>query len=380
METKTEFYTFGQTDTDKLKLQAGGEFGPVTVAYETYGTLNADKSNAVLLFHALTGSQHAAGITPEVPGVGERWTPEMQAGWWDDFIGPGKALDTDRFFVVCANYFGGCYGSTGPSSINPDTGKPYGGAFPKFSVSDMVDCQVRLLKDKLGVTQLHAAIGSSMGGMLNANLAVRYPEFCNCFAHAASCFKVSTLTRAHNFEQILAIENDANFKDGDYYDGEPPNRGLALARMISHKTYVSLSAIEQRARNECIQHDEALSWYQVTRPIESYLLHSGQKLLPRFDANTYLHLMATWSDFDLLADTGCEDWQELLGPCKHQRHLLFSIDTDVCFYPGQQLFAHHRLIESQISSELVTVHSDKGHDGFLLEPHLFEHHIRRLID
>lgn len=380
METTTKFYTFGHSEDDKLALQAGGTFGPVTVAYETYGELKADKSNVILLFHALTGNQHAAGFTREVPGTGDRWTPEMQQGWWDDFIGPGKALDTDRFFVVCANYFGGCYGSTGPSSIDPLSGKPYGSSFPKFTVSDMVDCQIRLLKDELGVEKLYAAIGSSMGGMLNANLAVRYPDFCDLFAHAASGIVVSTLTRAHNFEQILAIENDPNFNGGDYYDGEPPNRGLTLARMISHKTYVSLKAIEQRARQECVQPDEELSWYQVSRPIESYLLHAARKLLTRFDANTYLHLMATWSDYDLLQDTHSSGWQELLEPCKHQRHLIFSIDTDVCFYPSEQQFTHRRLIESQISSEYITVHSDKGHDGFLLEPHLFEHHIRRLLN
>lgn len=380
MDTRTNFYTFGYTDKDRLPLQSGGRFGPVTVAYETYGQLNADRSNVILLFHALTGSQHAAGFTPDVPGTGERWTPEMQQGWWNDFIGPGKALDTDRFFIVCANYFGGCYGSTGPSSINPDTGKPYGRAFPKFTISDMVDCQVRLLRNELGVEKLYAAIGSSMGGMLNVNLAVRYPEFCDCFAHAASCITVSTLTRAHNFEQILAIENDPNFNGGDYYAGEPPNRGLTLARMISHKTYVSLSAIQQRARQECVQADEELTWYQVSRPIESYLLHAARKLLPRFDANSYLHLMACWSDFDLLKDTGSASWKELLAPCKQQRHLIFSIDTDVCFYPSEQAFAHQKLIKSQISSEFITVHSDKGHDGFLLEPHLFEHHIRRLLN
>ena len=188
METKTQFFTFGKTEEDKLKLQYGGTFGPVTVAYETYGELNVDKSNAILLFHALTGSQHAAGFTPDVEGVGDLWTPEMQEGCT---ILSGQEKSTDKFFVVCCNYFGGCYGSTGPKSINPETGKSYGGSFPRYSVCDMVDCQVRLLKEELGIEKLYAAIGSSMGGMLSINLAVRYPDFCDRFAHAASCMRLA---------------------------------------------------------------------------------------------------------------------------------------------------------------------------------------------
>jgi len=371
LTTETRFHRLASP----LRLQSGEEFDPVDIAYETYGTLNADRSNAVLLFHALTGSQHAAGFNPAVPGVGGKWNGECQTGWWDEFVGPGKALDTDRFFVVCANYFGGCYGTTGPASRNPQTGRPYGGAFPKFGVSDMVDAQVRLVREVFGIETLHAAIGASLGGLLNINLAVRYPDLCSRFLHIGSGLEVSTLTRAHNFEQIMAIEYDRNFNNGDYYDGEPPNGGLCLARMISHKTYVSLHAIEARARDELVQNDSELTWYQVRRSIESYLLHQAQKLPKRFDPNTYLHLMAAWSDFDLLRDTGRADYAELFAPCRHQRHYIVSIDSDVCFYPDEQEFLCRQLSATGVAAECQTVHSENGHDAFLLEPETFGPHL-----
>ncbi|AKJ64236.1 homoserine O-acetyltransferase MetX [Kiritimatiella glycovorans] len=378
-EVETRFFTFGEEAGDRLELQPGGRFGPVTLAYETYGELNADRSNAVLLFHALTGSQHAAGFNPSVPGVESLWNHECRQGWWDDFIGPGRALDTDRFFVICANYFGGCYGSTGPSSLNPETGKPYGSAFPKFGANDIVNTQVRLL-NHLGIERLYAAAGASLGGLLTQNLAVRFPELCERFVLLGCALEISTLTRAHNFEQILAIENDPNFNEGDYYGGPSPERGLALARIIGHKTYVSLSTIEERARDECIQRDEELSWYQVRRPLESYLLHQGRKLLSRFDANTYLHLMAAWSDYDLLRDAERESYGDLFAPCRHQRYMIFSIDSDVCFYPEEQEKMHHTLVKHRVASEHLTVHSDRGHDSFLLEPDLYTHHIRRFLE
>jgi len=227
-QIETKFFEY-----DSLTLRTGETLRPVTLAYETYGTLNKAGDNAILLFHALTGSQHAAGFNPEVPGVGERWNSECQTGWWDDFIGSGKALDTDRVFVVCANYIGSCYGSTGPSSINPANGKPYGGNFPHIQFSDIVDSQLPLL-DHFGIKKLHAVVGASLGGNLTLNFAVRYPERVTRVIPIACGLASSILTRAHNLEQILAIENDPNFCDGNYYDGVPPVRGLALARMISH--------------------------------------------------------------------------------------------------------------------------------------------------
>lgn len=370
---ETQFYTY-----DSLTLQAGVEFGPVTIAYETCGELNEAKDNAILLFHALTGSQHAAGFNPDVPGLGDRWNADCQTGWWNDFIGPGKALDTDRFFVICANYLGGCYGSTGPSSINPANGKPYGGEFPHIRFSDIVDSQLPLF-DHLGIDSFHAVVGASLGGMLAMNFAARCPQRCSRILAIACGIEPTTLTRAHNLEQILAIENDPNFNDGHYYDSVPPVRGLALARMISHKTYVSLHAIEERAQNRFEREQDEFSWYKIQTPLESYILHQGRKLVKRFDANTYLQLMAAWSDYHLLRDSGFRTYAELFARCRHQRALVISIDDDVCFYPDEQQYLHRQLRDNGVAAELVTVHSDKGHDSFLLEPDLYSDAIRNLL-
>jgi homoserine O-acetyltransferase len=366
-------------DIDSLTLRTGETLSPVTLAYETYGELNDAGDNAILLFHALTGSQHAAGFNPNVPSIGKIWNEECQTGWWDEFIGPGKALDTDRFFVVCANYIGGCYGSTGPSSIDPKTGKPYGGNFPRIHFGDIVDSQLPLL-DHLGIGKLHAVVGASLGGCLTLNFATRYPERVTRVIPIACGLAATTLTRAHNLEQILAIENDPNFNNGNYYDDVPPVRGLALARMISHKTFVSLNVIEERAHDRLEQEDDEFSWYKIRTPIESFLLHQGRKLIRRFDANSYIQLIAAWSDYDLLENAGKKDYAELLAPCKHQKVLVISIDDDVCFYPDEQQDIRNRLKENGIACAYHNVPSDKGHDSFLLEPELYTAAIRTALD
>ncbi len=372
--TQTQFFTY-----DTLKLQDNSIFGPVTLAYETYGILNESRDNAILLFHALSGSQHAAGINPAVPGTGKRWTKSCETGWWDAFIGSGKGIDTDRFFVVCINYFSGCYGTTGPSSINPTSRKPYGGDFPHISFSDIVDSQLPLI-DHFGIDKLYALIGASLGGMLAINFATRYPKRVDRVIAIACGIEPSILTRTHNLEQILAIENDPNFSEGHYYDGVQPVRGLALARMISHKTYVSLHTIEERAQNRFEREEDLFSWYKIRTPLESYMLHQGRKLVDRFDANTYLQLISAWSKYDLLHDTGASDYATLFHRCTHQHYLIFSIDNDVCFYPDEQAFIQEKLEKNHVEVDYVTVHSDKGHDSFLLESHLYEKEIKKELN
>ncbi len=367
---KTEFLTFGGTGSEPLSLQNGDELAPVTVAYQTCGTLSTDRDNAILLFHALSGSQNAAGYNPSVKGVEDLWTEECRVGWWDDFIGPGKALDTERFFVVCANYLGGCYGSTGPRSIDPATGRPYGSRFPSISVCDIVDAQMRLV-DFLGIERLHATIGGSLGGMLALTMATRYPERVKIVIPIACAHEVTILQRIHNFEQVYAIEADPCFRGGDYYDGPPPRKGLALARMIAHKTYISLQVMENRARSEVVRQEEDLKRYEITHPVESYMLHQGQKFVDRFDANTYVRIMEAWQKADLVADTGAKDVQEVFSRCKGQRFMIFSIDSDVCSYPEEQAALEHVLKRCNLPVQHITVHSEKGHDAFLLEPELF---------
>lgn len=379
IETETRFFTYGEDSEHRLELQDGTTLGPITLAYETLGKLNAAKDNAVLLFHALTGSQHFAGYNPSVPGVEHLWNQECRQGWWDGFVGPGKAIDTDKFFVLCVNYLGGCYGTTGPSSINPEIGKEWGGDFPHVSFNDIIDSQIPLFDD-LGIEKFHAVVGPSIGGMLAIDMAARYPERMKKVVPVACSIKTTTLTRAHNLEQILAIENDPNFNNGHYYQSAPPVKGLALARMISHKTFVSLQAMEERMSNQCEQEYDEFSWYKINEPLESYLLHQGRKLIKRFDANSYIYLMAAWTRFNLLRDCGASDYSDLFADCKDQEYLLFSIDSDVCFYPEEQEHIHRVLQENGIESRLITVHSEKGHDSFLLEPEKYEEPIKQMLE
>jgi homoserine O-acetyltransferase len=379
MEVRTQFYTYGEHAESRLVLHDGRDFGPVTLAYETVGELNAAKDNAILIFHALSGSQHVCGYNPAVPGTGDRWNEECRTGWWNDFVGPGKTIDTNRFFVICANYFGGCYGTTGPASINPETGREYGGDFPQFSFSDIVDSQLPLF-DHLGIETFHAAIGSSLGGMLLMNFAARYPQRVNRVVPVACGLHSTTLTRVHNLEQILAIENDPNYCNGHYYDGPAPLRGLALARMISHKTFVSLQAMEARMTDQCEQEQDEFSWYKIKTPLESYILHQGRKFLRRFDANTYLYLISAWTNYNLQRDLDAPNYKEVFKDCTHQDYLAFSIDSDCCFYPEEQEFLRDKLQESGLHVEYISVSSDKGHDSFLLEPELYSTPIRHMLE
>ena len=374
-ETHTQFFTLATKDRPFI-FADGGVVSDAVIAYESYGTLNEKKDNAVLLFHALSGSQHAAGVTRAVPGVGSRWTADCQQGWWDAYIGPGKAVDTSRYFVICANWLGGCYGTTGPSSIDPETGKPYASRFPSVRTSDVVRSQAMLL-DHLGIHQLHAVIGSSVGGLLAQNFATLFPERVKLVMPIASGPRTTVLTRLTLFEQVLAIENDPHFKGGDYYDGSAPEYGLVLARMISHKTFVHLDAIERRARGEVKQNKDQLAWYRVGHNVESYMLHQGKKFVKRFDANTYLRIADMWLRFDPLRDAGVSTYEELFERSRKAGHhyLIFSIDSDFCFYPEEQAELVGHLEKAEVSNMHITVHSSKGHDSFLLEPELYTPHL-----
>ena len=377
--TTVRFFDFGSSD-QPVVLRQGGSLPGVRLAYETWGTLNAAKSNAVLVFHALSGSQHLAGNNPEVPGVGKLWQPEMHDGWWDEFVGPGKALDTSRFFVVCMNLLGGCYGSTGPASPCPATGKPWGSAFPHVSATDQVELAARLL-DHLGIGCLHAVVGPSIGGLLAATFATRMPERVRRVVSIAAGYKTTVLNRLILFEQILAIENDPYFNGGDYYDSPGPLYGLALARMISHKTFVHLDAIERRAREDIVQHDDMLAWYRVRDRFQSYMLHQGLKFVQRFDANTYLRISDMWSRYHAAREGDAEGPLELFERSRAAGHrwLVFSVDSDFCFYPEEQAELVRHLEDAGVEAMHITVHSNKGHDSFLLEPTLYTPHIAYLL-
>lgn len=379
-EVTTKFFHTGSAE-EPFRFACGESLPGITVAYETYGKLNASKSNAILLFHALSGSQHAAGVNTHVEGVADRWTEDLHHGWWDLFIGPDKALDTKRYFIICANYLGGCYGSSGPLSINPATGKPYGRDFPEVRTSDVVASQLALL-DSLGIDKLHAAIGSSVGGLLAINLATLHPERVKLVIPVATGCRTTVLTRLTLFEQVLAIENDPHFHAGSYTEDLKPEYGLALARMISHKTFVHLDAIERRARQDVKQGTDSLAWYRVQHNVESYMLHQGKKFVKRFDANTYLRIADMWLRFDPLRDAGVDNYEDLFARSRAagQHYLVFSIDSDFCFYPEEQAELVAHLEKAGVSSMHITVHSDKGHDSFLLEPQLYTPHLAYTLE
>ncbi|MEM6883577.1 MAG: homoserine O-acetyltransferase [Verrucomicrobiota bacterium] len=364
-----------------LELFEGSLKGPVRLAYETYGTLNANKDNTILLFHALSGSHHAAGSNPEVTHDNDLWSEDLHQGWWDDYIGHGKALDTNQYFIICVNYLGGCYGSTGPRHTNPETGKAYGSAFPHVRTVDQCKVQAMLLDD-LGIEKCHAVIGPSVGGMLAQTFATLYPTRVARVVSIASSWKTTVLNRLLLFEQILAIENDPHFHGGDYYHTDGPTYGLALARMISHKTFVHIDMIERRANRDVQQAEDHFAWYTIRDSVQSYMIHQGKKFVHRFDANTYLRVCEMWSHYDPLEEAGAASVEELFKPCKEagQQWLVFSVDSDFCFYPEEQDELAKHLNAADMKHIHLTVHSEKGHDSFLLEPHLFAPHLDHLLN
>jgi len=377
-ETRTQFVTF--EEERPFRLREGGELPSVTLSYETWGRLNEDRSNAILVFHALSGSQHASGTNTTDPRSGGLWSEEMHHGWWDEMVGPGKAIDTDEYFVICANFVGGCYGSTGPASPAPD-GKPWGSRFPHVTTVDQVEFQLRLL-DHLGIETLHAAAGPSVGALCAHTFATRHPERVRRVISIAAGCKTTVLNRLILFEQILAIENDPFFNGGDYYDNGSPAYGLALARMISHKTFVHLDTFERRARRDVVQATDTLAWYRVRDQFQSYMLHQGKKFVKRFDANTYLRIIDLWSKYDALREGDADSYDELFGRCRDagQKWLVFSIDSDFCFYPEEQEELAAKLSHAGADVMHITVHSDKGHDSFLVEPDLYTPHIHWLLN
>ncbi|MGI6525172.1 MAG: homoserine O-acetyltransferase MetX [Bdellovibrionota bacterium] len=377
-EVSTKFISLATLEREPLQLRRGGVLPEATLAYETYGELSAARDNAILVFHALSGSQHLCGTNKSVEGVEERWTEECKVGWWNDFVGPKRAIDTDKYFVICANYLGGCYGSTGPLSINPETGAPYGGSFPWITLADIVDSQVKLL-DFLGIERLHGVVGASLGGMMALSLATRYPHRVKIVLPIATGMAVSVFQRILNFEQICAIEYDPDFRGGDYYGISEPRRGLSLARMISHKTFVSLETMQQRAKEQ-LNGGEDFGQYQLTHKIESYMLHQGSKFVDRFDANTYLCILGVWQGVDLLADAGCNTFKEMFARCQGHHFMVFSVDSDGCFAPSEQQALVKELHSAGVDVRHITIHSDKGHDSFLVEPQLFMPHILHSLE
>lgn len=351
-------------------FHCGETLPDIQLAYETYGTLNEDKSNAILLFHALTGSHHAHGYNANLPEAGTFWQPENHQGWWDRMIGPGKPLDTERFFIICANYLGSCYGSSGPTQTAPD-GEPWGSRFPLTDGNDQARAQIQLL-DHFGIDRF-AIVAPSLGGMLALTLAALYPERVRSMVIIGAAHRPAINHKLEFFEQVLAIELDPAYRAGRYPLSDPPNRGLALARIISHKLFVYQDGLEKRARKGICDSKGMLTWYQPSRNTESYMLHQGTKFAKRFDANAYIRIVNLWAGYDLPAFTGMADTDEVFRLyARHNiRFLLFSIDTDYCFTADAIEEFHQELTRNGVSSVHTRIQSEKGHDSFLLEPDLY---------
>jgi homoserine O-acetyltransferase/O-succinyltransferase len=345
---------------EPLRLDGGGTLAPFSIAFQTYGRLNEDKSNTVLICHALTLDQHVANDHP-VTG---------KPGWWDTLVGPGRPVDTNRYFVVCSNILGGCMGSTGPSSVNPRTGKPYGLDFPVITIGDMVRAQARLLDD-LGIPDLFCAIGGSMGGMQVLEWAATYPDRVFAAIPIATTARHSSQNIAFNEVGRQAVMADPDWRGGRYLEeGVNPSKGLAVARMTAHITYVSEKALHRKfGRN--LQNRRAVTFgFDADFQIESYLRHQGLTFVERFDANSYLYITRAMDYFDLSADHDGVLANAFKG--SRTRFCVVSFTSD-WLYPtreSREIVQALNAVAANVS--FVEIASDKGHDAFLLdEPELF---------
>ncbi len=337
-----------------LELVSGKRLGPIDVAYETYGKLNARQDNAILVCHALSGNAHVAGLN----------TPaDKKPGWWDDMVGPGKGIDTDKYFVICSNFLGGCSGTTGPSSVNPATGKPYGLDFPIITIADMVNVQKRLL-DKLGVKHLLAAIGGSIGGMQVLQWAISYPDMLDAAIPIATTSHLNAQSIAFDAVGRNAIVADANFANGQYHHAKVPAQGLAIARMIGHITYLSEAGMRRKFGRELRGANEYSYDFDSEFSVETYLDHQGQSFVDRFDANSYLYITKASDYFDLPRAYG--SLQKAFAPVK-ARVLIVSFSSDWLFTPEQAEAMVEALLADGKDVSFCNIASSYGHDAFLLE-------------
>jgi homoserine O-acetyltransferase len=338
---------------DSITLDSGATLTPVDVAYETYGKLNAARTNAILILHAFSGDAHAAGISPETG----------KPGWWDNSIGPGKAFDTNKYFVICSNVLGGCRGTTGPGSSNPATGHPYAMSFPVITIGDMVRLQ-RMLIDSLGIERLLTVSGGSMGGMQALEWAVAHPD------RVVSAIPIACTTR-HSAQQIAfnevgrqAIMADPDWNGGDYYGKQPPARGLAVARMVGHITYMSDDSMREKFGRR-LRGKESFGYdFDVDFEVESYLRYRGSQFVNRFDANSYLYITKAMDYFDLTNGQGT--LTAAFEPAR-ARFLAISFSSDWLYpsYQSQEIVRALRARNCDVA--YIELQSNYGHDSFLVD-------------
>ncbi len=350
---ETQYYTYSEPPYE-MPLEGGQKLGPITLAYETYGTLSPQRDNVILVCHALSGDAHVAGYhSPD----------DKDPGWWDPMIGPGKALDTNRFFVICINVIGGCKGSTGPSSINPATGKPYGLSFPVVTVADMVNTQQMLLSH-LGIEELYGVIGGSMGGMQVLQWVAAYPKRVKRALPIATTHCLSPQAIAFDEVGRQAILADPDWLGGDYYGRAIPQRGLALARMVGHITYLSDASMRQKFGRRL--QDKARYGYDFVTDfqVESYLHYKGDSFVKRFDANSYLYITKAMDYFDLGRTYG--SLREAFSQTE-AKFLVVSFSSDWLFPPYQSREIVTAVRQAGLDVVYTEIQTDYGHDAFLLE-------------
>jgi homoserine O-acetyltransferase len=354
---------------EPLPLRSGTALRDYTLMYETYGTLNAARSNAVLVCHALNASHHVAGAYADQP---------KNVGWWDNLIGPGQPLDTDRFFVVCVNNPGSCFGSTGPMHVNPDTGRPYGSDFPVVTVEDWVDAQARLL-DQLGITQLAAVMGGSLGGMQALSWTLRYPERVRHALVIASAPNLSAQNIAFNEVARRAIVTDPDFHGGHFYaHGVVPKRGLTVARMIGHITYLSDDSMETKFGRALRSAELSYSTQEIEFQIESYLRYQGDKFSDYFDANTYLLITRALDYFDPAREYGGNLSAALARA--QAKFLVVSFTTDWRFSPLRSREIVKALLDNRRDVSYAEIDAPHGHDAFLLDDARYHGVVRACYD
>ena len=338
-----------------LTLESGAVLGGVRVAYQTYGALNAERSNAVLICHALTGDQHVANVHP-VTG---------KPGWWSTMVGPGRPIDTERFFVICSNVLGGCMGTTGPASLNPETGEPYGLDLPLVTIRDMVAAQAALI-DHLGVRDLFAVVGGSMGGMQVLEWAASHGDRVFAALPIATAAKHSAQNIAFHEVGRQAVTADPDWREGRYLvEGAIPRKGLAVARMAAHITYLSEPALQTKFGRNLQDRDTRTFGFDADFQIESYLRHQGASFVERFDANSYLYVTRAMDYFDLAADHGgvlAKAFQR-----SKTRFCVVSFTSDWLFPTEDSRQIVHALNAAAANVSFVEIETDKGHDAFLLD-------------
>ncbi|MBC2579540.1 homoserine O-acetyltransferase [Clostridium sp. DJ247] len=363
-ENYKEYLTFA-LDEDFL-LESKKTFGPITLCYESYGTLNAEKNNCILITHALTGNSHIA-----------KHDENDVEGWWEDFVGAGKVFDTNKYFIICSNILGGCNGSTGPSSINPKTGKHYGIEFPIITIKDMVNAQKKIF-EYLDINHLVAAVGGSMGGMQSLQWAASYPDFMDGIINLAAPLSLSS--EAVGIDHIMrkSIMCDPNWNNGDYYSSKLPSNGLSIARMVAMLTYQTRDLMNLKFGRKLKSNvEDFYNDFNAEFQIDSYLSYQGLKLVDRFDANSYLYLTRALDLFDLKREYGT--YESALSRIK-AKFLLAAVSSDALFQLNELRKTRDALRISGVDLEYHEVQSDYGHDSFLIEVEKYKYFLAEFLD